>query len=153
MDFPELEPIPMRREDEPGYEKEIWQPDWSCFCCRDTGIAINAARLVIKGWKLDSHKIPVCQEDGCQAGEKLANHPERQVQASLDWRLNAPLCRQVDELERSSWREWVKQRQQSHLTNNKVIDYSAAVKSLRSRPRSSEEEHLAQRKHAEARNK
>ena len=153
MDFPQLDPIPMRREDEAGYEKEIWQPDWNCFCCQDTGIAINAARLVIREWNLDSHKIPVCQKDGCEAGEKLANHINPQVRASLDWRLNVQICRQVDRQERESWQELAKKRQQGHLNNNKVIDYSAAVKSLRSRPRSSEEEDLAQRKHADARSK
>ena len=149
MEFPQLDPIPMRKEDEPNYDKEIYQPSWDCYCCRDTGIAINAARIIIKGWKLESQKIPVCQRDGCEAGEKLANHADPQVQASLDWRLHSDICSQVDSYERAARIESAKKEQ----SGEKVIDFSTVVKSLRSRPRSQQEQELAQRNHLESRGK
>ncbi len=139
----------MRREDEPDYEKEIFQPGWDCYCCRDTGIAINAARIIIEKWKLESQKIPVCQRKGCLAGEKLSTHYDPQVQGSLDWRLNPELCQEVDEYERAAWRESAKKE----LHGEKVLDFSSVIKSLRKRPRTPEEQELAQRKHLESRGK
>ncbi len=38
-----LPPLLMRRDSDPSYEPEIWQPDYSCFCCEDTGLAMHAA--------------------------------------------------------------------------------------------------------------
>ena len=149
MDFPQLDPIPMRAETDPNYQKEIWQPEWNCFCCQDTGIAKNAARMFIKDWNLDRHKLPICRKPNCKASEIFSEHPEPRVQASLDWRLSPEMCEEVDRLEREAWREWAKKRQK----NDKVIDYSEAVKSLRKRSRSSEEEYLAKRNHAEEKSK
>ena len=32
-EYPQLEPISLRDEAQPGYEKIAWKPTWRCFCC------------------------------------------------------------------------------------------------------------------------
>ena len=137
-----LQPIPLRREDDPNYEPEIWQPNWKCFCCEDTGLARHAAFKFIEGYILEKHKFPVCQRLGCEAGVRFGQSPA--LQYSLDWRLEGWMCEEADRSQREAWLESARQQQQRKRV---VIDLSSIGKSLRKRSRTPEEEMLAQRKH------
>ena len=141
---PKLPPIFMRREDEPDYEPEIWLPNWKCFCCEDTGQARRAAEMFIEGYDWNKHKLPVCQNPDCEAGAKLGAAPS--LQASLDWRLDAQMCREADQVRRELWRQEVK-RQQQQGRPRVEIDLSQVGFNLRGRRRTPEEEMLAQQKH------
>jgi len=144
-----LKPIPMRAENQAGYQREIPLPNWDCFCCEDTGIAKNAAKMFIEGWSLGEYKLPVCQKVGCLSGERYANHPDERVKASLDWRLDEDMCSEADKYEREAWKKWARKKQEGKVDENKVIDFSTVVKSLRKRSRSQQEQELAQRNHLE----
>jgi len=138
-----LQPIPLRKEDDPNYEPEIWQPSWNCFCCEDTGLAKHAAELFIEGYKLEKQKFPVCQNPGCEAGVKFGQVPD--LQYSLDWRLEAWMCTEADRSQREVWREWALRQQQKRLALK--IDLSTIGKNLRKRDRTSTEALEAQQKH------
>ena len=138
-----LPPLPMRREDDPNYEPEIWQPDYSCFCCEDTGFAIHAAKMFIEGYSVVKHKFPVCQNRGCEEGKKFGQVPA--LKYSLDWRLDAAMCAEADQARREAWREWARGQQQKR---QKVeIDLSNITKNLRKGSRTSTEEMEARQKH------
>ncbi len=138
-----LPPLPMRRENDPNYEPEIWQPDYSCFCCEDTGLAIHAAVMFIEGYDLDKHKFPVCQNPGCEEGKKFGQVPA--LEYSLDWRLDAQMCAEADQAMRAVWREWAKKQQEKRHCPE--IDLSNITKNLRTRSRTSAEEMEAWQKH------
>ncbi|WP_051470206.1 hypothetical protein [Fischerella sp. PCC 9605] len=140
MKLPQLPPEPIRREDEPGYEKEIWQPSWNCFCCQDTGkVQPNLVRLVIPEYDYDRDRIPVCQAPGCSAGTSYLH-----LEGCIDMRLRAAICQELDRIERENWRQ---------TTLNKValiqerIKQTAAAKSLRQHDRTHDEEIMAAERH------
>jgi hypothetical protein len=131
---------PMRREDEPGYEKEIWQPHWKCFCCHDTGIIVpQLAALAIDGYDFNRDKLPRCTKTGCFAeshwdGEMLTN--------CVDYRISPATCFQLDAIEREGWKETARAKQ---------IKIQALVEKMRlsSRSRTPSEEMEIQRRHEE----
>jgi hypothetical protein len=135
-----LPPLPMRRENDPNDDPEIWQPDHLCFCCEDTGLAMHAAVMFIEGYNLERHKFPVCQNPGCEQGLKFGQVPD--LQYSLDWRLDAQMCAEADQARRKEWREWAFSQQQKP-----EIDYSSITNNLRSNSRTSAEEMEAWQKH------
>ena len=130
-----LPPLPLRKEDDPNYQPQIWQPSWKCFCCEDTGIAKNAARMFIENYQSGQHKYPVCQNPGCEAGVKFGQVPD--LQLSLDWRLKEWMCIEADQETRKMWREWAIERQQKR--QKLKIDLSTIGKNLRGRSRTSSE--------------
>ena len=138
-----LAPLFLRREDEPGYQREIWQPDWQCFCCEDTGEAIHAARRLIEGYDGCKHKLAVCQNPHCEAGRKLG--ASKALQGSLDWRLGEEICAEVDLEQRQMWREEVQRQRQK--PEKLEIDVSQIGFNLRGRSRTPTEEMEAQRRH------
>jgi len=99
---------PMRPDKEPGAEVEIWQPRWNCFCCHDRGIVHHhLAALVIDGYNYNRDKLPRCHNPGCTAG----GHFDGEVLApSVDYRLTAEICQELDAIERKNWRDYVQQR-------------------------------------------
>ena len=136
-----LAPLFLRREDEPEYQREIWQPDWQCFCCEDTGEAIHAARRFIDGYDGCKHKLVICQNPHCAAGRKLGTSPA--LQASLDWRLGREICIEVDLAQRQIWREEAQRQQPEKIE----IDVSGIGFNLRGRSRTPTEEMEAQQRH------
>ncbi|NEO33218.1 MAG: hypothetical protein F6K36_22890 [Symploca sp. SIO3C6] len=146
MDLPQLPPMPMRPEDEPGYSKEMWQPQWRCFCCHDTGIVVShLAAMVIKGYDANHSKLPLCQNSNCCAE---AGVPE-EYNHCLDFRLNGEICAELDRIERQSWRDWAKERHQMLTQINTKVSALAEGMSLIKRQRTLEEQTLAQQKHLE----
>lgn len=133
MELPKISPLVVRAEDEPGYQKEIWQPTWNCFCCQDTGIVRpHLARLVIDGYDWNIHKLPACRNSKCNAATKFSDP----VAMMTDSRLTATICQQLDQLSREDWKQTT---QLKHETLQKLAD----SKSLRTRERTSEEEEIA----------
>lgn len=143
--LPKLERQPMRREDEPGYEPEIWQPNWECYCCRDTGlINQNLVLMVIPNYNHSKDKLPVCQN--CNIGNRFWE----QVPESIDDRLNQTICQQLDLIERENWRQTTKNTFEKYKSKaQRAIKELSDTKSLRKRDRLPEEELEAVRKHEE----
>lgn len=146
MNFKKLQPLTLRRECEPDYEKEIWQPNWRCFCCHDTGFVLDRlAAYVIEGYKGGLHKIVECQATECQAkiGETL------EASGSLDDRLNPEICDHLDSLEREDWRQSLKQQHELRKKALGLVDELAARRSIRCVKRTPTEEMEVRRKHQE----
>ncbi len=140
MNLPNLPRLPMRPEQEQS-DPEIWQPSWSCYCCRDSGrVSAILAALVIPDYDPNRDRIPVCQAPGCRAGDKFM---DSEFKGCVDMRLTATVCQQLDTTSRQDWRNTVK-AQQKRLVNLNCI------KSLRQRPRTTDEEMLAHQKHQAA---
>lgn len=131
MNIEKLPRVPMRREDEPGYEKEIWQPSWNCFCCHDTGI-INPhlAAEAIDGYDSNRDRLPRCVNPGCKAGDYWDSEA---LTGCVDYRINAATCQKLDVIERENWRQTVHQKQIN-------IQALATVMNLRKRDRTPIEE-------------
>lgn len=126
---------PLRPEKEPGAEIEIWQPDWKCFCCHDCGIIVShLAALVIDGYDCFRDKLPRCSQSGCEAGSQYDSDA---VAPSVDYRIDAATCQQLDSIERNAWRKTVQAKAQRIQEATKAL---ASQKSLRARDRSPDEE-------------
>lgn len=131
---------PMRPEKEPGAEVEIWQPDWNCFCCHDSGIVHHyLAALVIDGFDSNLDKLPRCHNPGCYAG---GNFDGEVLASSVDYRLTADICQELDAIERENWRDYVQKKRLALK-----VDLSTIGKSLRQCQRTSTEERSARQKH------
>jgi hypothetical protein len=117
MKLPELPPEPIRREDQPGYEKEIWQPSWECFCCEDSGIVrSHLASMVIRGYDSKRDRIPICQAPGCSAGVNWLH-----LEGNIDMRLTAAICQELDRINREDWQK---------TTERKFINLKSLSKKL-----------------------
>ncbi|MBD2472386.1 hypothetical protein [Nostoc sp. FACHB-145] len=97
-----------RSEDEPEFEKEIWQPSWQCFCCHDSGIVQpHLAAIAIDGYDYNQDKLPRCQNPGCRAGSYWDSES---ITDSVDYRLNPAICQELDSIEREGWRQTTKRK-------------------------------------------
>ncbi|WP_414530265.1 hypothetical protein [Nodularia chucula] len=106
MKLPELPPEPIRNEDQPGYQKEVWQPSWRCFCCEDTGIVRSRlAAMVIRGYNSNRDRLPICQAPGCNAGVNWLH-----LEGNIDMRLTAAICQELDRISREDWRQSTQQK-------------------------------------------
>lgn len=144
MDFKKLKPIPLRPECSPDYDKQLWQPNWCCFCCHDTGFVLERlAAYVIEGYTSGQHKIARCQASHCQAeiGETL------EATGSLDERLTPEICDYLDNLEREEWAQTLKKQREMRKQAKEVVDELAEKKSIRLRRRTSSEEMEVRRRH------
>ena len=132
--LPQLPREPIRPERELE-DKEIWQPDWRCFCCQDTGvIGYVLVRLVIPDYDRHRDKIVACQHPNCETGTRF------QYDLNYDQRFTAKICIELDLRAREDWRNTIIAQQKRFVDLN-------CVKNLRSRPRTSEEEMMACQKH------
>ena len=145
MKLPELQPEPMRPyEEDQKTNPTIWQPTWKCFCCQDTGEVTSAlAAMVIKGYDYRRDRIPVCQAPDCTAGAALMSPA---LKHSVDLRITASICQELDKNNRESWHATVKNYQKQIL---KKVDQMSHQMNLRNCNRTPEEEQIAQRKHQE----
>lgn len=140
MDLPKIPRNPMRKEDEPGYESEIWQPSWKCFCCHDTGIITpRLARMVIEGYDYQRDKLPRCVNPECFSG----SHWDGATKDCMDYRISPLTCQKLDLIERDSWKQAVADK------SDRIRALSRKM-SLRSASRSPVEEMEARRRHEEA---
>ena len=144
MEFEKLPALNRREEDEPGYEKESWKPTWKCYCCHDTGFVLDRlAALVIEGYDAEKSKIPRCNASDCGAevGESLENS------GTIDFRLSADICDQLNQMEKESWQQYRYQKHQLRKEALGLVEAVAEKKSMRPVERASEEEKEAQEKH------
>jgi hypothetical protein len=149
MNFEKLPPIPLRRECEPNYDKQIWQPNWCCFCCHDTGFVLDRlATRVIEGYRGGQHKIVRCQATRCIAeiGETL------EASGTLDERLTPDICDRLDALERDDWARTVEKQSELRKRANRLVDELAHRKSIRQARRTPQEEMEVRRRHFEISN-
>lgn len=147
-DLPQLEPLPMRPEQEG--DREIWTPQWRCYCCHDSGeVQPHLARLVIPGYDPSHHRVAVCQNPGCQAqiGLDYEKHS-----ACLDFRLKASICQKLDAIGREDWKNWREQKMERLARARQIAEHVrqlAEQKSARVRDRTGDEEMAATQKHQE----
>lgn len=111
---------PMRLEKEPGVETEIWQPDWDCFCCHDSGIiAPHLAAMIIEGYDFDKDKLPRCVAPGCQSGSQYDSDALRH---SVDYQVDALTCQQLSSMERNDWIRVAKTKQKRIIEVRHLAD-------------------------------
>ena len=143
--YPELQPIELRPEAQPGYEKVAWKPTWNCFCCHDTGLVQHLlVKKVIKSYVSGRHKPVECNATSCniRLGDTLYETE------TLDRRFSADLCDRLDSEERRMWERWSKEQHQKRL---RLID-SNMTKNLRLRSRTNYEQLEVERRHRNIRN-
>ncbi len=143
--YPNLEPIQLRDEAQPGYEAIAWKPTWKCFCCHDTGLVQELLiKKVIPRYVSGRHKPVECNATNCdiQLGRDLYKTE------TLDRRFSAELCDRLDSDERQMWQEWSNEQHQKRL---RLID-SNITRNLRLRSRTNYEQLEVERRHQNIRN-
>lgn len=142
IDIKKLPRDPVRPEKESNRETEIWQPDWKCFCCHDSGIIVpHLAALVIDGYNRDRDKLPRCSQPGCKSG---SDYDSEAVRATVDYRIDSLTCAKLDSFERSVWQKTVQARSKRIQEATSAL---AKEKSLRVRDRTTSEDNSVAQRH------
>lgn len=111
---------PMHPEKEAEVETEIWQPNWNCFCCHDSGIiAPHLASMIIDGYNFDKDKLPRCVAPGCRSGSQYDSDALRQ---SVDYQVDALTCQQLASIERDDWIQITKTKQKRIVELKQLTD-------------------------------
>ena len=106
MNLPQLPRQVIRPETEQE-EKEIWHPEWKCFCCQDSGILqSHLVQLVIPDYNHRHDRLPICQSSGCKKGSRWLHLGS----GNLDMRFTSAICQQLDMHERTAWRLTVERK-------------------------------------------
>ncbi len=146
FNFQQLEPHPVRPEE--TIEKEIWQPHWNCFCCRDSGkISPDLVRRVIPDYDYDRDQLPVCQN--CNCGHNWLHLKKFGV---IDQRISFQTCKKLDAIAREDWRLTTKTL--FELLKKRLEEGTESIcekYNLRQRDRIQEEFILIQRNHGKER--
>ena len=86
-------------------DKEIWQPDWRCFCCHDTGLIQRyLVELVINDYDPWNDKPVACQNSICEAGWNYRG------MAGCDQRFERGVCAELHQIGREDWRQFVREQ-------------------------------------------
>jgi hypothetical protein len=86
-------------------DRESYSPDWKCYCCHDTGkIAPTNIKIIILDFDKNVDASPVCQKQGCFAGSWIHGASDA-IKESFDFRFTPEICEQLDQIERSQWKE------------------------------------------------
>lgn len=105
MKLPQLPRSPIRPEIVSDINKEIWQPDWNCFCCHDTGLVTGSAIFaVIPDYDGLRDQPVACRHPRCEAGTYY------QGDETYDDRFTQALCINLDKSERQAWKETIENR-------------------------------------------
>lgn len=141
MTLPQLPRQPIRPELEgQSLDREIWQPNWNCYCCHDTGIVRKLlVLLVIPDHDSRRDKPVACQRPGCEMSFEFSSNPH------FDLRFDREICSQLDKLNRQHWKETILSQHQL-AKNRAAINAGAKDLNLRQRDRTEEEEEEAQRR-------
>lgn len=141
--FPQLPRLPMRSSLTIGpKEREIWQPDWDCYCCQDTGfVQYSLIKLVIPDYVPMADAYIACQRGGCAAWV------QNRGSEGLDRRFDSQICVQLDKFQREQWKATVKAQWQARQ-NYQPPDIKAIAEKMnaRKRDRTEVEELEAQRR-------
>jgi hypothetical protein len=123
-------------------EKELWHPNWNCYCCQDGGVvAAKLVSIIIPDYDPIHDKLPLCNASGCDKSMWACTLDL--VSLTCDWRFEERLCNELDKIERENWRQTRKQKFDVIAATKKLADEM----SLRNRERDSEEHYLAEQNH------
>lgn len=137
-----LQPLPLRDEAQPGYEKAVWKPNWKCFCCHDNGIIPERiVKTVIPNFVSGRHKPVKCNNCNIQLGRDFYETN------TLDLRFTAEICDRLDQDERDMWREWSSQQHENRKQKLASLENTDCTNNLRTRSRFSHEHFEVQRRH------
>ncbi len=146
-ELPKLEPLSLRPECEPGYQKESWKPTWDCFCCHDTGFILDRlSSQIIPGFNSEQHKTLLCNAKGCNASRDKVS-PKLIEEENFDTRLSSQVCDRLHEMERESWEDYRWKKHQLRKEALGLVNDLAEKKSIRVVRRSFEEEKGAKERH------
>ena len=146
-ELPKLEPLSLRPECEPGYEKESWKPTWNCFCCHDTGFVLDRlSSQIIPGFNSEQHKTLLCNAPGCNASRDKVS-PKLIEEGNFDTRLSSEICDRLAQMEKKSWEDYRWKKHQLRKEARGLVEELAEKKSMRTVRRSEKEEKEAQRRH------
>ena len=110
MDLPKLNRLLVSPNKE-SEDKEIFYPDWNCFCCQDTGmVQPHWTRLIITDFDWNKDKIPLCTN--CKTHHDLTHLLEYQI---LDTRFTSQVCGELDRIARQDWANTASSKQQKLL--------------------------------------
>ena len=173
-EYPQLQPLSLRDEAQPGYEKIVWKPNWRCFCCHDTGLVqYSLVKKVINNYIPDRHKPIECNATHCniRLGETLyetetldrrfsadlcvAKHAMQSIASRRRRRSGLTPCPQAYRLdldERQMWQEWSQERDRKRMLRLESIDNSEITHNLRVRSRTTTEQLEVNRRHQNIRN-
>lgn len=144
MSLPQFPREPIRSSEKISTDRELWQPNWNCFCCEDTGfINTSLVRQVIPDYEPSTDRLPICLT--CTKAE-WAMSADQRVSQTLDWRFDAALCRQLDRTNRQWWRETAREWYKQRLGLSGLTEQM----NLRQRDRTLQEQQLAEQKHRNA---
>lgn len=147
MKFEKIPDEPLRSEDDPAYDEELWRPTWKCYCCHDTGFILpRLAEQIFDRYRHGKSKFPRCTATAC----KTDIGTDKRLLASTNFNVPVHICDYFDRLERQDWNDWV-MRQAKLIKNNKdkaksAIEELSKSMAVRS-PRTSAEQMLAQQQH------
>ncbi len=148
--YPELQPLELREEAQPGYQAVAWKPTWNCFCCHDTGFVQHLlVKKVMPNYVSGRHKPVECNATNCniRLGDTLYETE------TLDRRFSADLCDRLDSDERQMWAEWSKEQHERRKQALGLIDDSKNItNNLRVRKRTNYEQLEVERRHQDIRN-
>ena len=132
-----LQPLPLRDEAQPGYEKAAWKPNWKCFCCHDNGIIPERiVKTVIPNYVTGRHKPVKCNNCNIRLADTLYDTN------TLDLRFPQALCVRFAHQEKIMWQQWCIERHEY-----RKLKIASATKNLRTRERTTSEQLDAERRH------
>lgn len=143
-ELPQLKPLNLRPETEPGYDPIAWRPNWKCFCCHDTGlVSYVLVKRVMPDYDDRRHKPVKCNASGCDIRLSELLFSTR----TLDERLDSCVCDELDTVERRAWQEWSHSKHELRKKALKLTDTSSLHNNLRNRSRNASEQLEIQRRH------
>ncbi|MEA5553304.1 hypothetical protein VB713_20405 [Anabaena cylindrica UHCC 0172] len=110
-DFPKFEKLPSHPHKQ-NEDKEIFYPQWNCFCCQDSGfVQLRLVQIIIPDYNYQQDKNVACQNPSCKKfHEKWGNiHLE-----NFDTRFLPAICQKLDLWSRKDWRNTVKRQIDFH---------------------------------------
>ena len=146
-ELPKLEPLSLRPECEPGYEKESWKPTWNCFCCHDTGFVLDRlSSQIIPGFNSEQHKTLLCNAKGCNASRDKVSS-KLIDEGNFDTRLSSEMCDRLAQMEKESWEDYRWKKHQLRKEALGLVENLAEKKSMRVVKRSEKEDNQARERH------
>ena len=143
--YPQLPPLKLREEAQPGYQAESWKPTWNCFCCHDTGfVQYSLVKKIIKNYESDRHKPVECNASCCNIRLGATLYETN----TLDQRFSPEICDRLDLEERQIWKKWAYEKHRKRLESLNLN----CTNNLRVRSRTHEEQFEVERRHQDIRN-
>lgn len=137
IEKPFFEKLPAQKPQQ-SEEKEIFKPNWNCFCCHDSGFIIRTELVIESLGRNDPG--PVCNRPGCTSASRFG--------FELDRRVPPEVCQQIHEWELSCWKSTVHSQWEKIVEK---INSLASSKSISDSSRSKNDEgEIVIRKEAQA---